>query len=122
MKVYISTPINARNENTFALKYEAAQKRCERIIEVLLEDERFKDAKFVHTFNLNPLGSVTETEAMGRCIQAVLESDLLYFDCRASESNGCALEYWAASIYKIPVISASLFGKLKGYDPFKPIQ
>ena len=120
MKIYISTPINARKEQTFEQKYNAARQRVEHIIEVLREEPEYRDATFVHTFDLCPLGTKTESEAIGRCVQAVMESDMLYFDCRASESKGCSLEYWTACIYGKPVISASLFGRLKGYDPMNP--
>ena len=122
MKIYISTPINARNEQTFEQKYNAARQRVEHIIEVLHEEPQYHDATFVSTFDLCPLGTKTESEAIGRCVQAVMESDMLYFDCRASESKGCSLEYWTACIYGKPVISASLFGRLKGYDPMTPAE
>lgn len=106
MRIYISTPVNARQEDSFAEKYQAARKRVQEIEELLQEDFRLKDAQTVSTFDLNPLGT-TETQAIGRCIQAVLESDLLYIDKTpySSESKGCLLESTAAEIYKIPVIT-----------------
>ncbi len=69
MKIYISLPINGRPEPTFDARYAAAQRRCALIISLLRKCDEFRDAEFVHTFDLNPLGAVTEAQAMGRCIR-----------------------------------------------------
>lgn len=98
MKLYISTPINARSEATFQEKYEAARKRVEEMKEQLpsIYQECYD---IVSSFDLNPLGTYTEAEAMGRCIQAVMESDAILLDDGWATSQGCCLEFRTAEIY-----------------------
>ena len=98
MKLYISTPINARSEATFQEKYEAARKRVEEMKEQLpsIYQECYD---IVSSFDLNPLGTYTEEQAMGRCIQAVMESDAILLDDGWATSQGCCLEFRTAEIY-----------------------
>ena len=98
MKLYISTPINARSEATFQEKYEAARTRVEEMKEQLpsIYQECYD---IVSSFDLNPLGTYTEAEAMGRCIQAVMESDAILLDDGWTLSQGCCLEFRTAEIY-----------------------
>lgn len=103
MRVYISTPVNGRKEKTFEEKYAAAEERCRWVMDDISEREWGRDAVFVHTFALNPPGGVTEAEAMGRCVQAVMESDMVVLDRGLEQSKGCRLERLVASIYNIPV-------------------
>lgn len=102
MKLYIATPINARQERTFKEKFLAAKHRVEMLKEVILMAD-WEDApeitEIVSSFDLNPLGKVSESEAMGRCIQAVIECDAIYLDHAWQSSKGCNLEYRAAKIY-----------------------
>lgn len=98
MKLYISTPINARSEATFQEKYEAARKRVEEMKEQLpsIYQECYD---IVSSFDLNPFGTYTEEQAMGRCIQAVMESDAILLDDGWATSQGCCLEFRTAEIY-----------------------
>ena len=116
MKVYISTPINGRTEPTIKQRYDAAEARCKYIIETLSHRDEFKDAEFVHTFDINPWGTVSEEEAMGKCIEAVMKSDLVIMDYFWNESRGCNLEYYCASIYDIPIQGVSNHGVLTEDD------
>ena len=101
MRIYISTPINGRAEKTFAEKYEGAKKRVSEIIGQL--KSKFPDAEFVSFADVAPLGECTEAQAMGKCVQAVMESDICVLDnvnIKAfRKSNGCYLETIAAHIY-----------------------
>lgn len=100
MKLYISTPINARSERTFKEKFIAAKHRSEILKEVIQSDPSFNSvSEIVTSFDICPLGSVSEGEAIGRCIQAVYESDAIYLDHAWQSSKGCNLEYRAAKIY-----------------------
>lgn len=105
MKVYISVPINGREEETFEKKYIVAETRAKTIIERLRKLPEYKDAEFVTTFDINPLGSVTEAQAMGRCVTALLESDVVFFDVREPQyfanSKGCNFEQELATDYGI---------------------
>ena len=105
MKVYISTPLNGRHEETFEKKYIVAEARTRTIIEHLRRLPEYKDAEFVTTFDINPLGEVTEAQAMGRCVTALLESDVVFLDTRNPEmfanSKGCTFEQDLATEYGI---------------------
>ena len=98
MQIYISTPINARPERTFAEKLQAAKQRVEHLKQVIWEDKRFAAYNcIVHT---NFDGAVkSEAVAMGICIRSVLSCDAIYMDSGWQSSKGCNLEYYAAKIY-----------------------
>lgn len=101
MKLYIATPINARQEQTFREKYLAAKHRVAKLIETMRNDPQFRNSYdyVTSTFNINALGEVSETEAIGRCISTVLECDAIYLDQGWKSSKGCNIEYQAAKIY-----------------------
>ena len=105
MRLYISTPINARREKTFREKYEAAERRCGLLKGKMLADTRFRQyGEIVTTFDFNPLGMFTEEEAMGRCVAAVMQCDAVFLDHGWERSRGCILEYCSARIYGKTVI------------------
>lgn len=99
MKLYIATPINGRREQGFANKYKAARQRVSQLKEMLKLDNRFYGYTFVSSFNVNKSQNISEAEAMGNCIQAVMECDAIYLDHAWQSSKGCNLEYRAAKIY-----------------------
>lgn len=116
MNIYIATPVNARSEKSFRDKYRAARQRCEEIKKVLLLSDDFRDfctdtvcmgkaegcnPIFVTTFDVNGQDDCpyTEADAMGSCIAAVIEADAIVLDRGWTKSNGCLLEYQAATIY-----------------------
>ena len=99
MKLYISTPVNGRDEATFEEKYAAAKARVEEIKRQFDEWLSRYDA-VVTTFDINQPGA-SEAEAMGRCIQAVLESDEILLDKGWQYSTGCRLELHAARAYGV---------------------
>lgn len=106
MKIYISTPVNARSEKTFAEKYEAANMRVSEIIGRLMPT--YPDAEFVSFADVAPLGECTEAQAMGRCVQAVMDCDAVFEDIMADGfcmSKGCCVEGYVARMYKIPIIN-----------------
>ena len=99
-KMYIATPINARKEPDFKAKYLAAKHRVELLKELIRDDGRFPSGiEIVSSFDINPLGKYSESEAMGRCVQEVMDSDAIYLDHAWQSSKGCNLEYRAAKIY-----------------------
>lgn len=102
-RLYIATPINARLERDFTSKYLAVKSRVEELKKLLFatgSDARFSEYdEIVSSFDLNPLGECSEAHAMGRCIEAVLESDAIYLDQGWKASSGCILEYSTARIY-----------------------
>ena len=98
MKLYIATPINARQEPTMREKLVAAKQRVERMKEILADDIRFKDYELISTFDFNDRNE-TEERAMSRCIYHVITSDAIYLDHGWTASKGCNLEYQAAKIY-----------------------
>lgn len=108
MKLYIATPINGRREETFAVKFEAAQARVQELKEQLRANPKFaKYTQMTSGVDVCPLGAYTEAKAVGRCVQAVLESDAVYMDMDYERSKGCLLEYDTCYRYKIPVFGAN---------------
>lgn len=107
MKIYTATPINARHEETFVLKCEAANVRCEVIRKLLIE--KYPDAEVITPFDVNPIGCTDgEPVALGRCITTVLGCDAVYFDKNWRTSKGCCLEYRAASLYGKTIIDSEV--------------
>lgn len=107
-RLYIATPINARLERDFTSKYFAAKSRVEELKnKIFTSDSNHRLAEYdeiVSSFDLNPLGEYSEAQAMGRCIEAVLESDAIYLDRGWKASSGCILEYSTARIYDKTII------------------
>ena len=98
MKLYIATPINARQEPTMREKLVAAKHRVEMLKEILADDVRFKKYELISTFDFNDMYD-TEERAMSLCIYHVLTSDAIYLDHGWTASKGCNLEYLTAKIY-----------------------
>ena len=53
MKLYIATPINARQEPTMREKLVAAKRRVEMLKAILADDVRFKKYELISTFDFN---------------------------------------------------------------------
>ena len=97
MKLYISTPINARQEKTFADKLLAAKYRVSLLEEIIRTDKRFAQYETIVYTNFDTV--MSEAAAMGNCIRSVIECDAIYLDHAWQSSKGCNLEYQAAKIY-----------------------
>lgn len=68
MKLYIATPINARQEPTMREKFISAKHRVEMLKEILADDVQFKDYELISTFDFNnmydaPHGAETRIQA-----------------------------------------------------------
>ena len=98
MKLYIATPINARQEPTMREKLVAAKRRVEMLKAIIADNDQFSDYYLISTFDFNDMYD-TEEKAMSRCIYHVLTSDAIYLDHGWTASKGCNLEYQAAKIY-----------------------
>lgn len=100
-RLYIATPINARQEKTLEEKKRAARHRINYLKEIIRDDERLQAYDdLTSTFDISTIGSrTTEEQALGMCVTAVLQSDAIYLDHAWQSSNGCNLEYRAAKIY-----------------------
>lgn len=101
MRVYIATPINAREGGSMEQKLAAAQERIRHLKQVLKGMNMFSGCEFFSTFDIprDPNADNTEARAMGDCITAVLNCDAIYLDKGWLQSKGCNLEYRAAKIY-----------------------
>ena len=98
MKLYIATPINARQEPTMREKLVAAKRRVEMLKAIIADNDKFSDYDLISTFDFNDMND-TEEKAMSRCIYHVLISDAIYLDHGWTASKGCNLEYLTAKIY-----------------------
>lgn len=116
-RLYIATPINARQEQDFTSKYLAAKRRVEELKETIFTSDscnRFAEYdEVVSSFDLNPLGKYSEAQAMGRCIEAVMDSDAIYLDQGWKASSGCILEYSTAKIYGKTIIEHYAYDDLQ---------
>ena len=111
MKIYIATPVNGRKEKTLEGKRAAAYRRVCEVKKILLE--RYPDAEVHSSFdsNIAPMdaaqlkrmygGMPTEAQVMGKCVQCVMECDLLCLDYGWSQSRGCKTEFDVAYHYGI---------------------
>ena len=98
MKLYIATPINARQEPTMREKLVAAKRRVEMLKEILADDVRFKKYELISTFDFNDMYD-TEERAMSRFIVHFLTSYSICLDHFWTASKSCNLEYLTAKIY-----------------------
>ena len=98
MKLYIATPINARQEPTMREKLVAAKRRVEMLKAIIADNDQFSDYELISTFDFNDWNE-TDEKAMSRCIYHVLTSDAIYLDLGWTMSKGCNLEYLTAKIY-----------------------
>lgn len=106
MKIYVSTPINGRKEDTFQKKRIAAYHRAE-TLRAYLKDE-YPDAEIITPFDVVPLDeNVDEAEAIGRCVTALLRCNTVVLDRGWTASDGCNLEYRSAKIYKKDIIDGN---------------
>lgn len=106
MRIYVSTPVNARRESTFEKKRLAAYYRAETLRAYLQEE--YPDAEVVTPFDNLPLKrQFDEPTAMGVCIKAVLECDTILLDRGWTASKGCNLEYRAAKLYGKHIIDGN---------------
>lgn len=100
-KIYISTPVTSRQEATMREKWDAAKARVEELKKYITtrEDLRWYE-QTVSTFDINDFGC-TDAEAMGKCLQAVMECDAILYDYNAitHNSRGCRAEAAIAIIY-----------------------
>jgi len=112
MKVYISTPINGRDETTIVEKLDGARQRVEELESLIRTKDKYKDAELISTFDSKVNAGFMEQpecDVLARCIRAVLQCDVVFFDIGYLNSKGCMLEYYAAKIYGKKII---LYGDL----------
>ena len=107
LKIYIATPVNARNEATLQEKKEKAALRCKMLKEKL--GKEFPNAEVVCSFDVCPIVGepIEEHTAMGRCIDLLMTCDVIYLDSGWRKSNGCTLEYTTAKLYGLHFMGLS---------------
>lgn len=112
-KVYIATPVNSRSEATIEEKREAAYKRIKEIEYRLSKAVKgYEFAEFHSSFDADiapinleltkkmyGMGLPSEAVIMGKCVQRVMECDVIVLDNGWSLSRGCNLERFAALKY-----------------------
>jgi len=112
-KVYIATPVNSRSEATIEEKREAAYKRIKEIeyrLSKAVKDYEFAEFHSSFDADIAPInleltkkmygmGLPSESVIMGKCVQRVMECDVIVLDNGWSLSRGCNLERFAALMY-----------------------
>lgn len=104
-KVYFATPVNGRKELTKQMKKEAALQRC---IEVRNQLHAIHpDWIVTFPFNVCPVEdkTLTEPEAMGRCVTLLMQCDALILDDGWMESAGCNVERSVAVNYNKRILT-----------------
>lgn len=104
-KVYFATPVNGRKELTKQMKKEAALQRC---IEVRNQLHAIHpDWIVTFSFNVCPVEdkTLTEPEAMGRCVTLLMSCDALILDDGWMESAGCNVERCVAVNYNKRILT-----------------
>lgn len=88
-RIYVSLPISGLDYN--------AQKRHAMTVAQYLRDRGY----FAITpFDINPTPTISYNAAMGRCVEILLECDVIYL-CKGWESSkGCNAELQVALVYK----------------------
>ena len=100
MKIYLASPVNGRKEKTLKEKQKAARKRIGEMQEQL--KKIYPDGTFRCSFDIIGLvldQQLTEAEIMGRCVQMVMESDMVILDDGWESSQGCTVERFVAWEY-----------------------
>lgn len=113
MKIYIVTPVNNRKEATLEEKRQAAYKRVkdlEYMISKCINGAEFAEFHSSFDGDIAPLNLEltrkmygfdlpSEAVIMGKCVQRVMECDLVFVDKEWDSSKGCRLEHKAAFLY-----------------------
>lgn len=113
LKIYIATPVNARNEATLQEKKEKAALRCKMLKEKL--GKEFPNADVVCSFDVCPIAGepIEEHTAMGRCVDLLMTCDSIYLDEGWEMSSGCNVEYFTAKTYGLFVMGYETVNKIR---------
>ena len=122
--IYIATPVNARRETTMDEKRSAAYlrvKELEYIISKSVNGAEF--AEFHSAFDgdivpirLAPNKLPSEAVIMGKCVQRVMECDMVVFDHGWTSSKGCKVEHQTAFEYEKEIYSVNWDGSVYTID------
>lgn len=109
MKIYIATPVNARNEATLEQKRQAAYKRVKELEYKLSKSVCGAEfCEFHSSFDADicPLGGYVydEPTIMGMCVERVMDCDAILMDKDYEHSKGCNVELFTATTYKKKVL------------------
>ena len=110
IKIYLATPVNARKEKT---KEEREIAAYGRIVDMRTYLRNwYPEAEFYYVFNLNfpdELTELSESVIMGRCVEAVMECDIIILDDGWQDSRGCNVEQHVAEQYDKKVYTMKRF-------------
>ncbi len=101
MKIYIATPVNARKEKTLIEKQAAAKLRVIELREQIKKHLPDVEVRSSVTNIVIARKGLEDKEAviMGRCVQMVMESDIILMDDGWGDSHGCKVERFTAQEY-----------------------
>lgn len=124
MKVYIATPVNARHEATLEGKRASAHRRVKDLeygLSKVIKGGEFFEFHSSFDSDIAPMdimltkrmygvGLPSEAVIMGKCVQRVMECDVIYLDAGWQESKGCCVEHYAACIYGKKILNYDVRG------------
>ncbi len=101
-KVYVATPVNGRQEPTRDEKRQAAYRRVVGLKAMLEIDH--PDWDMVSSFDVcAPFGELSESVAMGRCVELLMTCEAIYLDRGWQSSKGCTVEHYVAKRYGLEI-------------------
>lgn len=101
MKIYIATPVNARKEKTLKAKQAAAYKRVRALRKEIERHMPDAEVLSVFSFLFAEFENAKRKESciMGKCVELVMESDIILMDDGWGDSHGCKVERYTAQEY-----------------------
>ena len=110
MKIYIATPVNGRKEATLEEKRKAAFERVKELeYEISKSVNGAEFAEYHSSFDpdiapitielTRKMDLPSEAVIMGKCVQRVMECDMILLDYNWRESKGCVIEQRTADVY-----------------------
>lgn len=103
MKIYISLPITGYDLQERKQYAENVKKRLQQI---------YTDSEIITPFDVNPDPTLPYEELIGRCVEALVKCDAVYFCKGWKNSLGCTIEHEKAVLHYEYIFSRKNFKEL----------
>ena len=123
-RIYIATPVNARKEAILDEKRAAAYLRVKELEYLICKSVNGAEFSEFHSAFDNDIAPLrlsskelpSEAVIMGKCIQRVMECDMVVFDRGWTSSKGCKVEHQTAFEYEKDIYMINWDGTVYIYD------